>query len=67
MPEELKVIPEEIWEKNLQYKKDMKLRYHQVLGDTYDFCMENGLEFIFKSSHVPAPRKNKPSLVRRRT
>ncbi len=66
MPEELEFIPEEIWEKNRQRKQDMKNRYHEVLPDTYDFCMENGLEHIFGRKSKPRVKSNKPSKIRRR-
>jgi hypothetical protein len=46
-PEPLRIIAEEVWKKNAEYKQRQLIGYYEKIKDTREFCFQNGLEHIF--------------------
>jgi len=48
----LELIPEKIWIKNREHKVEMAKRFHLLQEDTYQFCVEENLEYLFRPKRL---------------
>ena len=60
-PKPLQVIPEEVWEKNERFKEQNRIRYHEEMEATREFCYANGLEYLFR------PKRKSRTKIKRRS